>query len=139
MEVFLVTSTGAERFTQPTHISPSPPNALCFQRKGQGTTGDSRREGDTWPPEGDMSTHLPYFLEVELRKCVQPVGQLAQVEKLHLEAGDKGASHTGGVEKHVPVIFATHGREAQGPGLCEKPGQERGMEKGRLVGQHRAT
>lgn len=43
-----------------------------------------------------VRTHLPYLLEVQLRKCVQPVGQLAQVEKLHLEAGDKGASHREG-------------------------------------------
>lgn len=32
------------------------------------------------------SSHLANFLEVELWQCVQPVGQLAQVEELHLEA-----------------------------------------------------
>lgn len=72
-----------------------------------GPTRD-RRRGD------EVSTHLPYLLEVELRKGVQPVGQLAQVEKLHLEAGGKGGSHTGGLESNVPVVPAEPRRERQG-------------------------
>lgn len=52
--------------------------------------------GDKWRQRGAASTHLPYLLEVQLGKCVQPVGQLAQVEELHLEAGDEGASHPEG-------------------------------------------
>lgn len=35
---------------------------------------------------------------------MQPVGELAQVEKLHLEAGNKGASHKGGMEKKMSLL-----------------------------------
>lgn len=67
--------------------------------------------------EEEVSTHLPYLLEVELRKRMQPVGQLAQVEKLHLEAGDKGVSHTGGTETdvHAGACQAQEGEARAGP------------------------
>lgn len=33
--------------------------------------------------------HLSYFLEVELRKCMEPVGNLANVEELDLKTGQR--------------------------------------------------
>ena len=52
---------------------------------------------------------------------MQPVGQLAQVEKLHLEAGDEGASHMGGMEENVPVMLAKHRREGEGQDSVRNP------------------
>lgn len=36
-----------------------------------------------------LLTDLAYFLEVELWQGVEPVGQLSEVEKLHLEPGSE--------------------------------------------------
>lgn len=33
--------------------------------------------------------HLSYFLEVQLRKCMEPIGNLANVEELDLKTGEK--------------------------------------------------
>ena len=38
-------------------------------------------------PRFPWLTDLAYFLEVELRQGVEPVGQLSEVEKLHLKPG----------------------------------------------------
>ena len=88
---------------------PSPPPMSGWPERG--TAG---RWGDRWYQRGVASTHLPYLLEVELGKCMQPVGQLAQVEELHLEAGDKGASHPEGW-REAPA-------RAGGGRLCEELG-----------------
>lgn len=36
-----------------------------------------------------LLTDLAYFLEVELRQGMEPVGQLSEVEKLHLKPGSE--------------------------------------------------
>lgn len=35
------------------------------------------------------SPHLPYFLKVQLRKCMEPIGNLANVEELDLKPGQQ--------------------------------------------------
>lgn len=35
------------------------------------------------------SPHLPYFLKVQLRKCMEPIGNLANVEELDLKTGQQ--------------------------------------------------
>lgn len=37
--------------------------------------------------EGDP--YLPYFLKIQLRKCVEPIGYLANVEELDLKTKQK--------------------------------------------------
>lgn len=83
----------------------SPPSSALLE-EGSGEGGWEEQEGSEGhaPSKGETSTHLPYLLEVQLRQCMQPVGQLAQVEKLHLEAGDKETSHTGGRRLSLQVL-----------------------------------
>lgn len=33
----------------------------------------------------NIAPHLPYFLKVQLRKCMEPIGNLANVEELDLK------------------------------------------------------
>lgn len=116
-----------QHFPQPARMSPSP-NILCSRT---GRWAGNRRGGEGKRlQEGEASTHLPYLLEVQLGKRVQPVGQLAQVEKLHLEAGDKGVSHTG-VWRRMSLqgLWSPGGKGGLGP--CE--GQQV-HEQGRAVG-----
>lgn len=44
--------------------------------------------------------HLSYFLEVQLRKCMEPIGNLANVEELDLKTGQK----TRWTEKRASVL-----------------------------------
>lgn len=44
--------------------------------------------------------HLSYFLEVQLRKCMEPIGNLANVEELDLKTGEK----TRQAEKRASVL-----------------------------------
>lgn len=44
--------------------------------------------------------HLSYFLEVQLRKCMEPIGNLANVEELDLKTGEK----TRQTEKRASVL-----------------------------------
>lgn len=82
-----------QHFTQPTNTPIT--TQLRLLQEGTGMAGYSRGEGRPRGFKWGVRTHLPYLLEVQLRKCVQPVGQLAQVEKLHLEAGETRERVTG--------------------------------------------
>lgn len=67
------------------------------------------------------STHLPYLLEVQLWKCVQPISQLTQVEELHLEAGDKGTRHQEGPSTEGGGRAGLWEELVQEPEACPKP------------------
>lgn len=60
---------------------------------------------------------------------MQPVGQLAQVEELHLEAGDKGASHPEGCREAPTGARQARGGVGARARRCEELGREEGMER----------
>lgn len=65
------------------------------------------------------STHLAHFLEVELRKSMEPVGQLAQVEKLHLEPEQRQTDTQRERKKERKTQRKRHGVRRK-EDICEK-------------------
>ena len=65
-------------------------------------------------------TDLAYFLEVELGQGMEPVGQLSQVEELHLEPR-RARRHAESQTRHRE----TGGRQGRGEKEMETPGRER--------------